>query len=331
MATQPLNLDMKRDRERDREMLRRVTPPERQRRLSEQSQTKGTSTPESRLAPDGHHPSSEDAARPLHDSVISEDGEGDLAESVNGLRPMSPRRGIWEWARAGRLTMMGRQPHSEWKVSATARSLADLVEEGTPEHGAIFEPRDDFSVPSSITSQTLNGDAQAEVDAARMEGMGIPHVISPSFAQTKHSSDDLVAASSTSSTPADRMAQSEDWSFGELSTPSVAASKQSRPSTPDTPTPQQRRRDTMTASDTGGTPTHPAPSKGPPSRSGESKPDSDEQQSDASSTKTATKTTPKPASKTPSQRSSSPHHIPTYKIALAPNLMPQARSEVAST
>jgi hypothetical protein len=93
-----------------------------------------------------------------------------------------------------------------------------------------------------------------EAMAAKIEGFGLSHahiVTSPSFAQTKRSSDDLVAASSTASTPANLTLMPEEWTKSDR-TPQ-AAPKISSPTTPDTPTPLQRRRDIPT--DTESTPT----------------------------------------------------------------------------
>ncbi len=294
---------MTRDREKDRERLRRVTSPERQRHQPAQSRANGASIVESRPARDGPLPSSGDATRHLQSSVVSENSDKGMAESANDLQRMPTRRGIWEWAKVWK-----GPTHS---MNMTVSSIDGMLLES----GTMSESQDDFSIPSTITSQVLDSEQRAEVAADRMEGFGISSGMSPSFSQTKRSSDELVAASSTSSTPANRNAQSESWSNSndETSTPS-AASKDSPPSTPDTPTPQPRRRDTPAS---GNASMQSSTSK---DVSSATKPESHEKKSNG-------KSKPKPS---PSDGTPSPRHIPTYKIALAPNLLSPARNEVAS-
>ena len=276
----------------DRERLRRVTSPERQRRQSVQSRANGASMMESRLAQDGRLPSSEDTSHHIQSSGVFVDGDNSIAESTNELHRTPPRRGIWEWAKV-------------WKGPTNTMSMTISSIDGMLESGAMSEIQDDFSIPSTTASQMLNSEQSAEIASAKMEGLGIFHSVSPSFAQTKRSSDELVAASSTSSTPANQTAQSESWSHEQISTPS-AASRDSPPSTPDTPTPQQRRRD---APDSGNTSIHSASGK-------------------TSSTESNLESKKKPKKKSKSSQESTPksHHIPTYKIALAPNVLASART-----
>ncbi|KAH3905895.1 hypothetical protein HBI56_162460 [Parastagonospora nodorum] len=189
-------------------------------------------------------------------------------EEEEGEEQQTPsRRGLWEWARNGsaRLDLIGRIPRPEWRGPVFIRNR-DTV-----------ETQDDFSVPSSTATEPDN-------------------VTSPSFAQTKQSSDDLIATASSTGSPA--WQQNVDGA-GEACTPS----KDSAISTPDTPTPQQRRKEQSPTSN--GVHAADTPTKTPA----------------ASET---------PQSKT-SKRISSPHSIPTYKIALAPNLLSSARGGTATT
>jgi hypothetical protein len=152
-----------------------------------------------------------------------------------------------------------------------------------------------------------------------MEGFGISHVDiveSPSFAQTKRSSDDLVAASSTASTPANMILRIED-SYGQNVTP---AAKESPPLTPETPTPQQRRKDTLT--ETESTPTKTMSDSAKPESnhvSNQAKPEIETPAKDTSAKST-------PARDTPAKSTPSPSRIPKYRIALASNMLPPART-----
>lgn len=306
-----------------------MTPPERRR---QEVSTAGT--PESRPAHDAHHQNSGGTSHPPEDSEQTTDevrtnGSG----AVNPVQRTPSRGGIWEWARAGsgRLSIIGRLPHPEWKGPATAKALSELAVNGTPENGTIVESQDDFSIPGTTAMEPENEEQQLEVAAAKLEGLGIANgntIMSPSFAQTKRSSDELVAASSTASTPAN-LAMSN---YGGNSTPS-AASRDSPPSTPDTPTPQQRRRDTPTELEN-------TPTKDAPNQSTSSEPKS-------KTTDMSTEGTPKEAKlkdgdaatngngtpaklKSVKKDASSPHPIPKYKIALNASLLSPARG-TAST
>ncbi|KAH7359822.1 hypothetical protein BKA66DRAFT_573931 [Pyrenochaeta sp. MPI-SDFR-AT-0127] len=320
VATQPPNPDMTKDREKDRERLRKVTPPDRQRRQQEQIQINRSEISESRPALDERLQSSDDMSRQPHDSALIEVGDENMGGATKGLQRTPSRRGIWEWARVGtgRLNIIGRLPHPEWRGSGTAKTLADFSVTGTPEDGIPSETQDDFSVPSATNTQPNNEEPLMEVAAAKIEGLGISDsnvTTSPSFSQTKRSSDELVAASSTASTPANLSTKAEDWSKGEISTPS-AASKDSPPSTPETPTPQQRRRDTLI--ETESTPTHSTSSK---DASHTPQAQSEEKSLNGAISKT------KPSS----NNIPSPHRIPKYKIALASNLLSPARTGAAKT
>lgn len=302
-----------------------MTPPER-RRSSDQNQISITETQKSPQVLDEHLRSSEDTSRPLLGS--EQDGKEfkQAEESAPKAVQRTPSRGsIWEWARVGtgRLSIIGRLPHPEWKGPASSKAMSDLTTNGMPENETILESLDDFSIPSMTKTEPYNEERQLEAAAAKLEGLGVvtaSSIMSPFFSQTKRSSDELVAASSTASTPAALALKTEDWSYGETSTPS-AASKDSPPSTPDTPTPQQRRRDTPVESDA--TPTKDAPKKVAPKSS---KSSVYEAVTNGNGNSNGTPAKLRSASKdTPS-----PQRIPMYKIALASHLLSPARS-TAST
>ena len=170
---------------------------------------------------------------------------------TNGTAHQSPpRRGIWEWARAGtgRLSIIGRLPHPEWKGPASASKAEGLVVNGAQENGRTTDSHDDFDIPSATATEPDNAENQQTAAAAKLEGLGISHLghmMSPNdFSQTKRSSDDLIAnASETTGSPSPRIIRHEAWTNGNDTTPT--ASKPTSPTTPDTPTPPQRRSDSI--------------------------------------------------------------------------------------
>jgi hypothetical protein len=233
------------DAAKDREKWRKVTPPERKRPSPEQSQTlEDTRTP-SHPAQGELLPSSENPFRPSieGDKNAAENEESVYDSASDALQKTPSRRGIWEWARAGtgRLNIIGRIPHPEWRGPPVPRSSSSAMN-GVHDQ-TIHEAHDDFSIPSTTATEPDNADQQREAVAAHAQGFGIAstHFMSPSFAQTKRSSDELVAAASSTGSPESRVHE-EPWTHGEASTPS-AASKDSPPSTPDTPTPQQKKKE----------------------------------------------------------------------------------------
>jgi len=245
----------------------------------------------------------------------------------------TPSRGIWEWARAGtgRLNIIGRIPHPEWKGPAVVKKPGAAINGET-----IHESHDDFSIPSTTATAPDGAEQQHETAAAKVEGLGIENIISPSFAQTKMSSDELVATASSTGTPESRV-RDEPWTNGDNSTPS-AASKDSPPSTPDTPTPQQRKKDpssdTRDASEVAQSPTPQKRRDDVPSESDNAPtPRKKSVALESPSTKNTPTSDEAPSSNTSSQKktsrknSPSPHHVPTYKIALASNLLSPARTD----
>lgn len=320
-ATLPPNQDATKDREK----WRRVTPPERKRLSSEQNKiSEEEEAPSQRLAQEERHPSSGGASRQLPDKVMNAPTT-DTADSETSHEKISSRRGIWDWARAGtgRLNIIGRIPHPEWKGPPAANG--HVVSTTIVANGNQSASQDDFSIPSTTTSQSKKEEQDSTILAAKAEGLGIAQVatMSPSFSQTKMSSDELVAAASSTGTPESRVSQYERTN-GELSSPS-SASKDSPPSTPDTPTPQQRKKDT-------------------PARDQDMKIDDDQKQvstpqtpDDASSTaqseatpRTDAQAEPKivhlsntsaKKNKNVQNGSAGSPKVPTFKIALAPNLL----------
>lgn len=196
-----------------------------------------------------HRPSSEDASR------LQQPSEAGVEETVltNGSMSMPqspPRRGMWEWARAGtgRLNIIGRLPHPEWKGPASASKAEGLMVNGAQENGRTTESHDDFDIPSATATEPDNIERQEMAVAAKIEGLGISNLStmnSPNdFSQTKRSSDDLIAnASETTGSPSPRIVRHEAWTNGDDTTPT--ASKPTSPTTPDTPTPPQRRSDSI--------------------------------------------------------------------------------------
>ncbi|XPS78334.1 hypothetical protein M3J09_010350 [Ascochyta lentis] len=165
-----------------------------------------------------------------------------------------PRRGIWEWARAGtgKLNIIGRLPQAEWKgpgsASTSASKTQGLVVNGAHENGRTTESHDDFDIPSATATEPDNVEKQETAAIAKIEGLGISSLgtmMSPNdFSQTKRSSDDLIAnASETTGSPSPRITRHEAWTNGDDTTPT--ASKPTSPTTPDTPTPPQRRTDSI--------------------------------------------------------------------------------------
>ncbi|KAF2027103.1 hypothetical protein EK21DRAFT_72791 [Setomelanomma holmii] len=259
-------------------------------------------------------------------------------QATMGMIHQTPsRRGIWEWARAGtgRLSIIGRIPHPEWR-GPLAGTGSDATSNGQLNGDAVQGSQDDFSVPSS-TNTTL--------------GLGIMHanIVSPSFSQTKRSSDELVATASSTGTPEPKTFRDEPWTNGNGATPS-AVSKDSPPSTPDTPTPPQRKKETPEETQDS---FHSAMSELPQSSmSNEHRSDTPVEAVDlpsavtpkpktAENKETPTKGPTEPngtptaapsAKKTRQQgKSPSPHRIPKYKVALASNLLTPAKSGIAST
>ncbi|KZM22707.1 uncharacterized protein EKO05_0000753 [Ascochyta rabiei] len=194
-----------------------------------------------------HRRSSEDAPLPQQPSKA----DGEASAATNGSAHQSPpRRGIWEWARAGtgRLNIIGRLPHAEWKGPASASTAEGLVINGAQDHGRTTESHDDFDIPSATATEPDNVEKQETAALAKIEGLGISSLgtmMSPNdFSQTKRSSDDLIAnASETTGSPSPRITRHEAWTNGDDTTPT--ASKPTSPTTPDTPTPPQRRTDSI--------------------------------------------------------------------------------------
>jgi hypothetical protein len=253
------------DAAKDREKWRKITPPERKKRPPEQGQIpEGTETQtQSRPALGEPLPSSGDMSRQLRDNTKEASEAANSREQTGTTEPQrTPSRGIWGWARAGtgRLNIIGRIPHPEWKGPAVA-NRQDAAINGASNGDTINKAHDDFSIPSTTATEPDNVERRQVTDTAKIEGLGIENVISPSFAQTKRSSDELVATASSMGTPDSRGLGDEPWTNGET-TPS-AASRDSAPSTPDTPTPQQRRKESPDRPQGQKTDNHESPTRKP--------------------------------------------------------------------
>jgi hypothetical protein len=217
IATLPPNLDAAKDREK----WKLVSPPEKKTQSPEYSQVLDETKTPSHPAPEESLQSSGSPPRPS-DPVRQEAIEEEAGEQQD-VQQTPSRRGIWNWAKAntGRLNIIGRLPHPEWRGPVNTENPGAGTN-GAVNSGAVYGAHDDFSIPSTTATEPENVEQQREAAVAKLEVPGNGQTMSPHFAQTKGSSDDLVsAASSTVSTPA-------------------AAPNDSPPATPDTPTPQQR-------------------------------------------------------------------------------------------
>jgi hypothetical protein len=312
------------DATKDREKWRRVTPPERKKLSPEQNKIpEEEETPLQRPAQEEHRLSSEGVSRRLPDKDVNFPNH-DTAKSETSHEKSSSRRGIWEWARAGtgRLNIIGRIPHPEWKGPHVANG--HVVSSANVANGTQSGSQDDFSIPSTTISESKE-EQDSTILTAKAEGLGIAQVatMSPSFSQTKMSSDDLVAAASSTGTPESRVSQYERMN-GEHSSPS-STSKDSPPSTPDTPTPQQRKKDT---------PAKDQDMKADDDQKGVSSPNTKDGASSATQSEGTPRTDSKAEYKTVHLSNTSAKknknvqngstgspQVPTFKIALAPNLL----------
>ena len=177
-----------------RDKFRKVTPP--------QARLLGPALEEESLqAPEDHPQSSEgELHQPLDSSPSDASDKG--GSTKQAIDDTSPKRGIWEWARVGtgKLGIIGRIPNPGNMTSKAATSAVNGALGGgktADSSGSL----DDFSIPSTMSTEPENQERQDEAAAAKIEGLGISNtsmdanVVPPSFAQTKRSSDDLVAAS----------------------------------------------------------------------------------------------------------------------------------------
>ncbi|KAJ5035657.1 hypothetical protein J3E74DRAFT_448071, partial [Bipolaris maydis] len=279
VATQPPNPDAFRDREKDMERLRKVTPPDRKR--LERFQVNGTRTYEPYPALDERLQSLEDRHRLMKDSQVIDgvDGEGQ-GGPVQPLYQTPLRRGIWEWAKGG---------------AGRGSTI-----------GPIPETPDDFGMPSADSEKNdLYSEEQVATSKVTVFGLSHSHINpSPSFSQTKRSSDELVAASSANTTPATLNRPTEQWKNGKQVMPQPM-SDHSSPLTPETPTPAQRQRDVS------------VDANGTPSKNAVARENSEvaEHVSNGASQKSSSTT-----------QASDPPHLRTFKVTLAPNMLSPARN-----
>lgn len=179
---------------------------------------------------------------------------GESKVTSNGTGPQSPpRRGIWDWARAGtgKLNIIGRLPHPEWKSPGSAPKASDLVVNGAQRPVKTDSPHDDFSIPSTTATEPDNLSQQQLTAAAKIEGLGISALspmlssLSPhDFSQTKGSSDDLIAnMSETTGSPSPMLFKHAAWTYKDDTTPT--GSRAGSPTSPNTPTPPHGRSDSI--------------------------------------------------------------------------------------
>ncbi|KAJ4323862.1 hypothetical protein N0V94_001646 [Neodidymelliopsis sp. IMI 364377] len=294
------------------------------------------------------------------------EAQNETSLMTNGsARQSPPRRGIWQWARAGtgRSNIIGRLPHPDWKGPASASKAEGLVVNGAQENGKTTDSYDDFDIPSATATEPDNLERQEAAAAAKIEGLGISSLgtmMSPNdFSQTKRSSDDLIAnASETTGSPSPRIMRHEVWTNGNDTTPTN--SKPTSPTTPDTPTPPQRRTDSIMevpkprenkesqtlqktqklwtdSEDASGTPPMNNPNtpdiatdehRAPGSASAKSS--SDHTKTPKDSQADADDTPSSAPAKTKDTSTSTQRRIPTYKIALASSLLSPARRSASA-
>ncbi|KAF1965813.1 hypothetical protein BU23DRAFT_560777 [Bimuria novae-zelandiae CBS 107.79] len=213
----------------ERDKYRRVTPPERR----PPSPPLTEETP-SLPAPDDRPLSSDGASRPLQaSSATSESGREEY--NTAAVEQRSPPRGLWQWATAGtRLGMLAKIPHQH--VPLMTSKAANTAVNGALE-GGKSGPKDDFSIPSAISTDPHNEAQVQEVAAAEMEGLGLANSTVEQrslFTQTKRSSDDLVASLTGTPSP-----QAKEWTNGEDKVDGMVNGEV--PAPPATPSPAPRR------------------------------------------------------------------------------------------
>jgi len=151
----------------------------------------------------------------------------------------SPSRGLWGWAKVGtgRLGIIGRIPHPEWKGPIMTAKAATSAVNGVLEETKSTESLDDFSIPASTSTEPNNMVQQEEADAAKIEGLGIANsTVDTMFSQTKRSSDELAA--SVTETPSPNTMSNEHRTNGVHSMMMMSGTN----SPPATPSPAQRGR-----------------------------------------------------------------------------------------
>ena len=179
---------------------------------------------------------------------------GESNVTSNGTGPQfPPRRGIWDWARAGtgKLNIIGRLPHPEWKSPSSASKASSLVVNGAQRPAKPSSPHDDFSIPSTTATEPDNLPQQQLTAAAKIEGLGIsalspmmPSMSPHDFSQTKGSSDDLIAnMSETTGSPSPMLFKHAAWTYKDDTTPT--GSKVGSPASPSTPTTPHGRSDSI--------------------------------------------------------------------------------------
>lgn len=113
-------------------------------------------------------------------------------------------RGIWEWARLGRMGILSRKtssPPTFLTTKAATLAVNGALQDSRISDMSNSESVDDFSLPSSIATHSELAALQTTVPRSQPEGLGISteELDGSYFSQTKGSSDDLVASGSVSS------------------------------------------------------------------------------------------------------------------------------------
>ncbi|KAF2675600.1 hypothetical protein K458DRAFT_411110 [Lentithecium fluviatile CBS 122367] len=228
-----------------RDKFRRATPPEKHQQSPALPEA---STEESHPAPADPHPSSSVESRPPQDSATSDTRATPPSKAENEESKedqTSPSRGIWGWAKSGtgRLGIIGRIPHPEWKGPILTAKAATSAVNGVLEGGKTVESLDDFSIPASTSTEPDNVAQQEEAAAAKIEGLGIANsTVDPMFSQTKRSSDELAASVTT--TPSPNALNDEQWT-NRIDSMMISSAD----SLPATPSPAQRKKEVTSGSE----------------------------------------------------------------------------------
>ncbi|KAF2639431.1 hypothetical protein P280DRAFT_402545 [Massarina eburnea CBS 473.64] len=242
----------------ENDKFRLVTSPAQQ---APQNPTLQEETEESLPAPDASHQSSDGTSRQVQGSSVSDKSfsseASETTASARKLEEQTPSpRNLWQWAKAGtgKLGIIGRMPHPEWKGPVMSSKDATSAVNGALEEGKkVGDSLDDFSIPSTMATEPNNEERKEEALAAKIESLGIasssvivdpslpPTKVHPSFSQTKKSSDDLVVEQSRTPSPrVKKRANSDDPVAATVSIPS----RNGTPAT--TPSRAQRKKELFT-------------------------------------------------------------------------------------
>lgn len=215
---------------RRRSILPKTTPPK------DNSQTVATTLQKSHPALD-EHPQSLDGEPRLTDSSSSSihSPRSSIKEPLPSTEFVLQTRGIWEWARLGRMGIISRKSEPPGFLTTRAATLAmtGALQDSRGLNSSTGSP-DDLSLVSATSTFLTNSENSSSALGMRSDGAGISNTsdsydFGPFFSQTKGSSDDLVAASSTNGTP-----EAERMRTGDV------ILEESEPSTTTSPCPQPK-------------------------------------------------------------------------------------------